>query len=75
MLSLVLMSIIAGGGVTAVGYYVPFFVASTIFMSVGAGLLTTFEVDTGASKWIGYQIVYGFGVGFGEFPSIIPFPH
>jgi hypothetical protein len=63
VLALVLMSIIGGAGVTAVGYYVPFFVASTILQSVGAGLLTTFTVDTGSPKWIGYQIIYGFGVG------------
>lgn len=32
-------------------------------MSVGAGLLTTFQVGTGEGKWIGYQIVYGIGLG------------
>ena len=32
-------------------------------MSVGAGLLTTLQVDTGERKWIGYQVLYGFGMG------------
>jgi hypothetical protein len=32
-------------------------------MSIGAGLLTTFEVDTGG-KWIGYQIIYCLGLGW-----------
>jgi hypothetical protein len=32
-------------------------------MSVGAGLLTTLQVDTGEGKWVGYQIIYGFGMG------------
>ncbi len=32
-------------------------------MSVGAGLLTTFQVNTGIGKWIGYQVVYGIGMG------------
>ena len=32
-------------------------------MSVGAGLLTTLQVSTGAGKWIGYQVLYGFGMG------------
>ena len=63
VLALVLMSILGGGGVTAVGYYTPFFIVSTILQSIGAGLLTTFTVDTSSSKWIGYQIIYGFGVG------------
>lgn len=29
-------------------------------MSVGAGLLTTLQLDTGTGKWIGYQILYGY---------------
>ena len=33
-------------------------------MSIGAGLLTTLQVDTGAGKWIGYQIIYGLGLGW-----------
>ena len=32
-------------------------------MSVGAGLLMTLQVDTGAGKWIGYQVLYGLGMG------------
>lgn len=32
-------------------------------MSVGAGLLTTLHVGTREGKWIGYQVVYGFGMG------------
>ena len=32
-------------------------------MVVGAGLLTTLQLDTGIGKWVGYQIVYGFGMG------------
>lgn len=63
VLALVVMSIVGGAGVTAIGYYTPFFIASTILQAVGAGLLTTFTVDTPSSKWIGYQIIYGFGVG------------
>ncbi|KAF2757044.1 MFS general substrate transporter [Pseudovirgaria hyperparasitica] len=65
VLGVVAMSLICGGLVTATGYYTPFIYASVVFMSVGAGLLTTFEVDTGSSKWIGYQVIFGFGVGMG----------
>lgn len=32
-------------------------------MSVGAGLITTFWVDTPEDRWIGYQVVYGIGMG------------
>ena len=65
ILSLVVASIVSGVAVTAIGYYVPFMILSTILMAVGAGLLTTFQPDTGSSKWIGYQILFGVGLGFG----------
>lgn len=32
-------------------------------MSVSAGLLTTLHVGTGEAEWIGYQVLYGFGMG------------
>lgn len=34
-------------------------------MSVGAGLLTTFSVNTSQPKWISFQFIYGFGLGLG----------
>lgn len=34
-------------------------------MAVGAGLMSTFEVHSGSGVWIGYQIVFGIGVGIG----------
>jgi EmrB/QacA subfamily drug resistance transporter len=71
VLSVVVASIISGGGTTAIGYNNPFYILSTILMSVGAGLLTTFQVDTGKSMWIGYQIIYGLGVGFGIQQAVI----
>ena len=63
MLSTVVGSI-AGGIVTPkFGYYTPFAIVGSSIMSVGAGLLTTFQVNTGIGKWIGYQVVYGIGMG------------
>ncbi|KAG5986886.1 hypothetical protein E4U54_005234 [Claviceps lovelessii] len=32
-------------------------------MSVGAGLLTTWQIDTNQGRLIGYQILFGFGMG------------
>lgn len=32
-------------------------------MAIGAGLITTWEVNTGSDKWIGYQVMFGFGMG------------
>lgn len=65
VLSIVIFSILSGVGITVGGYYVPFFFASSICGAIGAGLLTTFTTETHHSKWIGYQVLYGAGVGLG----------
>lgn len=65
ILGLVIMSLVAGGMITTFGYYTPFLIASAVLMSVGSGLLTTLRTDTGHAKWIGFQVIFGFGVGFG----------
>jgi hypothetical protein len=68
---LVFANIISGVGTTKIGYYVPFYYICVVLSAVGAGLLTTFKVTTGHSQWIGYQVVYGFGVGFGMQQALI----
>jgi hypothetical protein len=65
LISCVLMSLVAGIVITAVGYYTPFMILGAILISIGFGLLTTFQPDTPQPKWIGYQILAGAGVGFG----------
>ena len=65
LLAVVVGTILSGALVTNLGYYTPFMLASSALTSVGAGLLTTFEPDTGSPKWIGYQIICGFGIGLG----------
>ncbi|KAF5963725.1 ABC transporter [Fusarium coicis] len=65
ILSVVIFSLVAGGGVTVIGHYVPFAYASCILTTIGAGLITTFNTDTGHPKWIGYQFLFGAGVGCG----------
>lgn len=65
VLSLVVSSIIAGILTQKTGYYVPQLIACSIIMAIGAGLLTMLEVGTGHGKWIGYQVVFGFGLGLG----------
>ena len=61
----VLGVISAGALTTRFGYYMPFIFLSLIFMSIGAGLLTTLQVDSSSAHWIGYQILFGLGSGWG----------
>jgi Major Facilitator Superfamily len=65
VLGLVVMSILSGIIVGRVGYYTQFLYLGTLFMSVGAGLLTTLKADSPHEKWIPYQALLGFGVGMG----------
>ena len=41
----------------------PFVIVSPVLTSIGIGLMTTFAPDTDTGKWIGYQILFGFGCG------------
>ncbi|KAK3318234.1 major facilitator superfamily domain-containing protein [Apodospora peruviana] len=66
IIALVVSSIIAGGSVSKLGYYTPFLILCSVIMSIGAGLLMTFKVDTPQPVWIGYQVVFGFGIGLGQ---------
>jgi len=70
ILAQVLASLTAGFLTTIIGYYMPFVVASSILMAVGAGMLTTFTLNTSTGQWIGYQIIFGAGIGFGFQHSI-----
>jgi MFS family permease len=65
LLALVLSSITSGILITLFGYYTPAVWLSTVLMTIGAGLMSTFTPNTGHAKWIGYQILYGFGLGCG----------
>lgn len=65
LVSITLMSLLVGVIITKVGYYVPAMWFGAAVMAIGSGLLFTLTVSTSASKWIGYQILTGFGAGAG----------
>lgn len=44
-------------------YPTPYATLGSALGAIGTGLLTTFTPSTGASKWIGYQILIGAGRG------------
>lgn len=61
----VILSLVAGGLVFAVGYYTWTCIIGSFLAAIGAGLLTTFKPTTASAEWIGYQVIYGGGCGFG----------
>ncbi|KAJ5815112.1 major facilitator superfamily domain-containing protein [Penicillium riverlandense] len=63
VLSLVVSSILSGVLTTRIGYYMPFLLSGICLSAVGAGVLTTLRVNSSMGQWIGYQILYGFGLG------------
>jgi len=65
ILGVVIISMLSGSLVTMLGYYTPFMIVSAVLTSIGAGLITTFQVDTNHPQWIGYQFILGAGLGFG----------
>lgn len=64
MLSTILGAISGGVINQKIGYYTPLAILGACTMSIGAGLLTTLQVNSNAAKWIGYQIAFGLGTGF-----------
>ncbi|OTA52369.1 MFS general substrate transporter [Hypoxylon sp. EC38] len=64
VISLVVASMSSGVFIYRIGYYTPFMIIGVCIMAVGAGLLFTLQVDTSVAKLVGYQILYGFGLGW-----------
>ncbi|PNS20386.1 hypothetical protein CAC42_5836 [Sphaceloma murrayae] len=62
---MVIFIIISGASVQRIGYYTPFMIAGSIIMPIGAGLISTWKVDSGPNQWIGYQVLLGAGMGLG----------
>ncbi|CAK5276202.1 unnamed protein product [Mycena citricolor] len=71
IMSLVVASLIAGVLVSVTGYYTPFAIAASVLIAIGAGLISTFTPTTGHAHWIGYQVVYGLGMGCGTQQPIL----
>lgn len=65
VLSLIIVSILSGVGVTMLGYYAPFMIGASVFGAVGVGLLSTLTPESNHSMWIGYQCIAGIGIGLG----------
>lgn len=71
VLGVVIASIMAGLLTRKLGYYAPWMLLSSILTPIGAGLISAFTPHTGHTKWIGYQALFGLGLGAGsQQPSV-----
>ncbi|KAG9251473.1 major facilitator superfamily domain-containing protein [Emericellopsis atlantica] len=65
LLSTVLMSIMSGVIITITGFYNVVIIPCMALFTVGAGLITTWDIDTPLREWFGYQVIAGLGIGAG----------
>ncbi|RMZ92402.1 hypothetical protein DV736_g354, partial [Chaetothyriales sp. CBS 134916] len=65
VLAIVIAGILAGFLTKKIGYYTPLMYWTAVVAPIGAGLITTLSTTSNHSKWIGYQVVYGLGIGAG----------
>ena len=63
VVSTAISAIATGIFLPMVGYFTPFMIFGAALVAVGAGLRSTFGVDTMLGLWLGYQIVVGVGSG------------
>ncbi|KFG81517.1 putative MFS transporter [Metarhizium anisopliae] len=56
-------AILCGALVRKLHYIPPWAILGSMVTAIGSGLMVTFEKDTSEGKWIGYQILAGFGRG------------
>lgn len=65
IIALVLGAFVGGFLTFKTGYYAPCMLVSCIIGSIGVGLISTWQVNEPTGSWIGYQAIFGFGLGMG----------
>ncbi|RDL36727.1 putative Efflux pump antibiotic resistance protein [Venustampulla echinocandica] len=63
IISLSVAAISSGFILSVIGYYTPLMLLGSTMMAIGFGFLTSFKPNTGRSAWIGWQVMYGIGMG------------
>ncbi|KAI1399175.1 efflux pump antibiotic resistance protein [Hypoxylon fuscum] len=65
-------SIVSGGLITATDFAFPLATIAAIIGTAAMGLLYTLDIGTETGKWVGYQLLAGFGFGSGlQIPMIM----
>ncbi|KAK8037611.1 MFS general substrate transporter [Apiospora marii] len=63
IVSLCVAAFSSGFIVAGIGYYTPHMLLGSTLMGIGFGLLTTLTPESGPSAWIGWQVLFGLGMG------------
>ncbi|MCJ1382480.1 hypothetical protein MMC17_005593 [Xylographa soralifera] len=61
--SLMVMALVVGALMIAVGYCVPFMWFGSVVFAIASGLLTTLKVNSSTATWAGFQVLAGSGYG------------
>ncbi|KAH8655335.1 major facilitator superfamily domain-containing protein [Xylariales sp. PMI_506] len=62
----------SGKAITKTGIAAPYMAIGSIIVTIGAGLLFTLGIGSSTGKWVGFQILAGFGYGLAlQVPIII----
>ncbi|KAJ4986520.1 major facilitator superfamily transporter [Stagonosporopsis vannaccii] len=65
VLAMVVASVISAKITQRIRYYIPAIIVCSILSSIGAGLLSTMTRYSDHRYWIGYQVLFGLGLGCG----------
>ena len=71
ILSFVLMGILSAMFTQKLGYYMPAMLLCPCLCAIGGGMLSTLTPISGSNQWIGYQIIFGLGIGCGFQTSML----
>ncbi|KAI0968226.1 efflux pump [Xylaria arbuscula] len=72
VLSQLVSSALSGILIKKIGYCLPAVLLSGVMVAIGGGLLSLLNPTTPTAKWVGYQIILGFGRGIGiQMPMIM----
>jgi hypothetical protein len=53
----------SGVAITKTGVAAPYMTVGSVLVTIAAGLLYTLDIGTSTGKWVGYQLLAGFGYG------------
>ncbi|KAF1363464.1 MFS general substrate transporter [Lizonia empirigonia] len=65
VIAMVVSSVLSAKVTQRIGYYIPGMLACAILSAIGAGLLSSMTSSSNHAYWIGYQVLFGLGLGCG----------